>query len=169
MTSHARWVGFTDADLATPIETLDVVFPMLEAGASIVIGSRRIAGASYLQAQPLRRRLGASAFRLLAGQVVSGIPDTQCGFKFFQRPVATDLFSQMTVDRFAFDVELLAMARERGVSIVEIPVQWSERAGSTFRALPDGLASAGDLIRVARRLRRPSPHRQPLDLQRTRS
>jgi dolichyl-phosphate beta-glucosyltransferase len=169
LTSNARCVGFTDADLATPIETLDAVFPMLQEGAPIVIGSRRMAGASYLQAQPLRRRLGAAAFRLLVGTVLPGIADTQCGFKFFQGWVAHELFSRMTVDRFAFDVELLAMARERGLQIQEVPVQWSEQPGSTFRAVPDGLASAGDVIRVARRLRRSERSGATLDFQRSRS
>jgi dolichyl-phosphate beta-glucosyltransferase len=157
MTSNARYVGFSDADLATPIETLDTVWPLLEVGAPIVIGSRRTPGARYVQTQPMSRRLGALGFRLLTSLVLPGVADTQCGFKFFQRPVAQELFSRTTVDRFAFDVELLALASERGVPIHEIPVQWSEREGSTFRPLRDGLASAKDVIRVAARIRRRPP------------
>jgi glycosyltransferase involved in cell wall biosynthesis len=165
LSSNARYVGFSDADLATPIETLDMVRPLLEAGAPIVIGSRRAPGARYVQTQPVSRRLGAVGFRLLSSLVVPSVADTQCGFKFFQRPVAQELFSRTTLGGFAFDVELLALARERGIPIHEVPVQWSEREGSTFRPLRDGLTSAADVIRVAARLGRRGPGRIATNVQ----
>ena len=91
--------------------------------------------------------------------VVSGIRDTQCGFKLFHRDVAREVFSRTTVDRFAFDVEALLLARRLGYRIAEVPVLWfnspdtrvglGERAGGLRRPLPDPLARLPDDARAA--------------------
>jgi dolichyl-phosphate beta-glucosyltransferase len=135
LASRARWVGYCDADLSTPITTLAPVLRELEAGSRIVIGSRRCAGASYRQRQPLVRRTAGWAFRRMTRSVVLGVADTQCGFKFFDRPTAQRLFAQVWTTGFAFDVELLSAAHRLGVPVVEVPVEWSDRQGSTLRVL----------------------------------
>lgn len=138
LTSRARWVGFADADLATPVDTLARVVPLLEAGHPVVIGSRRCPGAEYLTPQPLTRRVGSRLFRRLAGAITTGIADTQCGFKFFHADVARALFTRAGNDGFAFDVELVALAQLAGLSVTEVPVAWSDAAGSTV-SFADGL------------------------------
>jgi dolichyl-phosphate beta-glucosyltransferase len=60
----------------------------------------------------------------------SQIKDTQCGFKLFTRPTADALFSQMHLDRWAFDIELVSLAQALGVPLVEVSVEWREVAGS---------------------------------------
>lgn len=135
LASRAAWVGYCDADLSTPITTLAPVLRELEAGSRIVIGSRRCAGASYRQRQPLVRRTAGWAFRRMTRSVVLGVADTQCGFKFFDRPTAQRLFAQVWTTGFAFDVELLSAAHRLGVPVVEVPVEWSDRQGSTLRVL----------------------------------
>lgn len=152
LSSSALRVGFTDADLATPIETLDSVYPMLVAGAPIVIASRRGAGAQYVIPQPLTRRLGSEAFRRTARLVVDGISDTQCGFKFFQRDVARQLFEQLRIDAFAFDVEILALAQQQGLAVHVVPTEWSDTDGSSFRPFPDGLIAVGGVLKTWWRL-----------------
>jgi len=77
---------------------------------------------------------------------VSGIADTQCGFKFFEAEVARTLFEETTLDGFAFDVELLALAQARGYAIIEVPVQWSAQEGSTMRTSA-GLRALRDIFR----------------------
>jgi dolichyl-phosphate beta-glucosyltransferase len=150
LTSQARYVGFCDADLATPIETLDRVWPLLEHGAPIVIGSRRCDGAVYAQNQRWTRRLGGWAFRAVASGVTPEVADTQCGFKFFRGETARALFSRCTVDGFAFDLQVLALARAAGVPVREVPVTWSDVDGSTFRPLRDGITTLSELLTVAR-------------------
>ena len=89
-------IGFADADNKTPITEFDKFEPCLRGGYEVVIGSRGLRESRIEQAQPLYRRLGAKGFRLLMHAVV-GLPeivDTQCGFKFFQRAAALDLFSR---------------------------------------------------------------------------
>jgi dolichyl-phosphate beta-glucosyltransferase len=153
LSSSSRTVGFSDADLATPIETLDRVYPLLAEGAPIVIASRRENGARYHVPQPLTRRLGSEAFRRTARLVVDGISDTQCGFKFFQRDVARRLFEQLTIDAFAFDVEILGLAQHQGLQVQVVPADWTDSAGSTFRAFPDGIVALGGVLKTWWRLR----------------
>lgn len=152
LSSSADFVGFCDADLATPIETLDTAWPLLQES-PMVIGSRKLQGAHYVRCQPLLRRVGGWGFRVLAGRLVPAVSDTQCGFKLFRRPVAQQLFAMTREDGFAFDVEVLALACALGVPITEVPVHWSDRPGSSFRPVQDGVESVRALVAVSRRLR----------------
>ncbi|MFD4371293.1 glycosyltransferase [Streptomyces sp. NPDC058486] len=149
LTSTARFVGFEDADSATPIGTLDQVMALLTAGHSAVIASRLAAGARYEIEQPLLRRCGGWAFRALAHRALPGIADTQCGFKFFDGPLVRAAAVGCRIDGFAFDVELLARLARRGADIVEVPVAWTDMPGSTFSARRDGLHSMADLVRLS--------------------
>jgi len=151
LTSSARFVGFMDADLATPIETLDMALPMLEAGCQAVVGSRRARGATVAEPEPRQRILGGLLFKALARRIVPGIADTQCGFKIFDGDLAREAASQLSVEGFAFDVELLRTITEMGVGIAEVPVVWSHQAGSTLRAMRDGIRGAADVLRLAHR------------------
>lgn len=147
-TSSSPMVGFFDADLATPVETLTETVAALGAGAAAVIASRHAPGARFVQSQPLGRRLGGAAFRATARRLVPGVRDTQCGFKFFARDAARAALSRCRSTGFAFDVEMLAQIRRAGGRIVELPVEWTDHAGSTFRPFRDGLASFGAVLRM---------------------
>jgi glycosyltransferase involved in cell wall biosynthesis len=151
LTSRARYVGYMDADLATPIETLDVVVPLLENGCQAVIGSRHIDGAVLAARQSFIRSAGGMAFRLMVNQMVRGVRDTQCGFKFFAGDLARSVAGRLSIDGFAFDIELLAAIARQGVSITEVPVIWSNQKGSTLRVGADGVRAVADVVRLARR------------------
>jgi dolichyl-phosphate beta-glucosyltransferase len=141
LTSTSPLVGFFDADLATPLETLVPTVEALQSGADAVVASRHIAGASFVIPQPLRRRAGGDMFRLLTRKLVPGVADTQCGFKFFRREVVQTAIARVRTTGFAFDVELLAQIQRAGGKIVELPVAWTDVTGSTFHPVRDGLAS----------------------------
>lgn len=152
LTSSADWVGFCDADLATPPAAVAEALGYLLDGWHVVIGSRAAGGGR--RRSPLRG-LGSYGFRLVVSRLVSDIKDTQCGFKFFQGDVARRLFRAVQLDGFAFDVELLALAHDLGLSVKEMPVDWSDCPGSTFRPIGDGLAAARDVARLHLTRRRP--------------
>ncbi|MEU6881600.1 dolichyl-phosphate beta-glucosyltransferase [Streptomyces sp. NPDC046712] len=149
VTSSARFIGFADADNATPIETLDRVMDLLRAGHGAVIASRHVPGAHLEVEQSVLRRGGGLLFRTLAHLTVPGIADTQCGFKFFSGPLIREIVRDCHIDGFAFDVELLAHVVRAGRDVVEVPVDWSDVPGSTFSARRDGLRSMADLLRIS--------------------
>jgi dolichyl-phosphate beta-glucosyltransferase len=113
-TSSARFVGFTDADLATPLATMVHAVAALEAGAAAAIASRHAPGSRFAVRQPLGRRIGGHVFRTLARPLVPGVRDTQCGFKFFDRVAVMAAFARCRSTGFAFDVELLRQVHDLG-------------------------------------------------------
>ncbi len=141
----------TDADLSTPIEELD---KLLSAGAPVAIGSRGVDTTLVKERQSLFRVASGRVFNLLVRLlVVSGIRDTQCGFKLFSRDAAREVFSRATVDRFAFDVEALLLARRLGYRIAEVPVLWFN-SPDTRVGLGGGLEAFATLFRIRRRVSR---------------
>ena len=150
LSSRARYAGFIDADLATPISTLERAMPLLEAGAAAVIASRHVPGAEFIRPQQLGRRLGGGAFRFMTRRMVQGIADTQCGFKFFDLAAAKRALVECRTMGFAFDVELLQRMQSQGGSILELPVAWTDGPASTFRPVRDGLASFHAVRQMAR-------------------
>jgi len=150
LSSSASYVGFFDADLATPLETIATAVHHLTRGATAVIASRHAPGASFVKPQQLGRRVGGRAFRVLTRSMVPGVCDTQCGFKFFERVAVARALVQCRTSGFAFDVELLQRLQRGGGAIVELPVAWTDGAQSTFRPIRDGLASFGAVIQMHR-------------------
>lgn len=137
-----------DADLSMPIELLGRLLPPEAPAADIVIGSREAAGARRI-GEPRRRWLMGRVFngftRVLA---TPGIRDTQCGFKVFRSEAAEALFPAQTLDGFAFDAEILFLARKRGFTTVEVGIDWHYRAESKVRPFRDGWRTLQDLILI---------------------
>ena len=78
-----------------------------------------------------------------------GIADTQCGFKVFTGPAAEALFPAQTLDGFAFDAEILFLARKRnGFSAAEVGIDWHYRAESKVRPFRDGWRTLRDLLLI---------------------
>ncbi|MBC3839703.1 glycosyltransferase [Streptacidiphilus sp. 4-A2] len=157
VTSTARWIGFCDADLATPAAAIDDAVGLLEEGWPIVIGSRRCEGATMRVRQPLLRRMGGKGFRMLTRPLSGPVADTQCGFKFFETSAARRIFAEISTVGFAFDLEVIARARRLGIPMVEFPVEWSDQGGSSFHPFDDGRRVVGELWRLRRALARFQP------------
>ena len=117
---------FTDADNSTSIDQVEKMWPEFEKGYDVVSGSRDIKGAVLDPPQPWYRRRIGDIFNLFVQVVVGlwGIWDTQCGFKGFTRKSVEDVFPRCKIDRFAFDPEILIVARKLGYKIKEVPVTW---------------------------------------------
>ncbi len=139
---------FTDADGATPIQELTRLEQAMVEGADVAIGSRSLASRlpDYaVQTRWYRTILSYLFNTLIRERGLSGIADTQCGFKLFRQTVATDLFGVSTINGYGFDVELLYVAKQRGYRIAEIPVNWAHQPGSKFRVIRDGFAMLREL------------------------
>ena len=113
-----------DADLSTPIGELAKLRAALERGHDIAIGSRALDTSDVVIRQhPMREAMGRTFNVIVRALVLDGIRDTQCGFKLFRGDVARELFALAQVDGFAFDVEILLLARPR-YKVAEVPVIW---------------------------------------------
>jgi dolichyl-phosphate beta-glucosyltransferase len=88
--------------------------------------------------------------------VLPGLQDTQCGFKVFAGDLARRVFGQARLDGFAFDVEVLLLARRLGRPVVEVPVEWRAVAGSRVRAVHDSFAMLMDVLDIWWSTRRPA-------------
>jgi len=148
--SGGHTVVLCDADFSMPVEEIALLRRTIEAGADIAIGSREAPGA---------RRLGEPAYRHLMGRVfnglvrliaVSGLEDTQCGFKAFRGNVARDLFARQRIDGWAFDVEVLFLAVRSGYTIREVPITWRYDPSSRVRPVRDTIAMMRELIAIRR-------------------
>lgn len=126
LAANGKYRLFTDADNSTSIDQVEKMWPEFEAGFDIVIGSRDVKGAILDPPQPFQRRLTGEAFKLFRKIVVGlwELEDTQCGFKAFTKEVAGNIFPKCKINRFAFDPEMLIIAKKLGYKIKEIPVYW---------------------------------------------
>jgi len=154
LAAQGEYILFTDADNATPIVQIEKLFSYSK-DYPIIIGSRHCPGAKIHIVQAKHRivlsRLSNLLIRWLA---VPGIYDTQCGFKLFQRESAQEIFRRVTIDRFGFDFEALAIAHYLGYSFKEVGVDWYNDGDSKVRAGRDAIRTLQDLFKVRRNLNR---------------
>ena len=149
--STGEFVLSVDADLAMPPEEIPKLLRALEEGADVAAGSRiQPGGADMRASQPAWRRVGGRLFALARRRLLlSDIEDTQCGFKAFRRAAAQAVFSRQQLDGWAFDAELLYLARKLGYTIRQVPVEWHHVGDSRFRpGLRVALRELRDLLRV---------------------
>ena len=149
----ARYRFLCDADLSMPAKELPRFFPPLAQGADIAIGSREGAEARRV-GEPWRRHITGRAFNwAIQAIAIRGIPDTQCGFKMFTADAADRVFSRVTLDGWAFDVEALAIARALGLRIAIVPIEWHHRPESQLSVTRDAWRMLRDVWRVRTRAR----------------
>jgi glycosyltransferase involved in cell wall biosynthesis len=137
-----------DADLSMPVGEISRFLPPLATGFDVAIGSRE---------GRLARRVGEPAYRHLAGRLFNflvqrlalpGIEDSQCGFKMFTARAVAAIFPRVTIDGWAFDVEALTIAREQGLVVIEVPIEWHYRADSQLSMWRDGAGMLRELLRI---------------------
>lgn len=148
LASKGRYILFCDADGATPFTE----FTSLKSAMGnyhIAIGSRYLQKDSVKQYQPFYRIFSSRVINFFAQIfLIDGITDTQCGFKIFRSDIGKQIFKLQKIERFAFDIEMLILARKFGYRIAEIPVEWFDQEGSKFSAKRDGIKTIYDFIRV---------------------
>jgi len=146
LASRGKEVLLVDADLSTPIEDLEKLQPRL-ADAQVVLGSRAVEGSDVQKHQPFYREMMGRTFNLIVQAVgVRGLRDTQCGFKLLQGDVARRLFSELQIERFAYDVELVWLARRHGYRVAEVGVRWVDSPASKVNPLTDSARMFWDVM-----------------------
>lgn len=143
-------VGFVDADNKSPITEFDKFELGFLGGADLVIGSRAMRDSRIERRQPWYRRIGSRVFAVGMHAIVGlhDIVDTQCGFKFFRRDVALDIFRRQRIDGYMFDVEILYLATVTRYRIDQIPVRWRDDGDSRLELVRGNLKNLEDLLRL---------------------
>lgn len=156
--AQGKYILFTDMDQATPIEEVDKLLPYFDQGFDIVIGSRD----NKRKNAPWTRILMARGMMLLRKFMIgiTGISDTQCGFKMFRYDVAKKLFTKINnlhcdIKKISgssvsagFDVELLYLAQKMGYKIKEVPVTWLYVETRRVNPIKDSIEGFLDLVRI---------------------
>ena len=143
---------FCDADLSMPIEEVRRFIPP-NLDTDIVIASREVKGAIRYD-EPEYRHFTGRIFNLLIRLLaLPKLHDTQCGFKGFRAEIAEDLFHCQSITGWAFDVEILFIAKIRGYKITELPIPWYYNEESKINVLRDSLRMFFDLIQIRKNAR----------------
>src|SRR4030066_891531 len=150
LASKSEIILLSDADLSTPIEELSKLLPLIHNDkCDIAIGSRALALSEIVKKQPWwRQSMGKFFNKLVKVLVIEDFKDTQCGFKVFRGDIARSLFKEAQIDRFAYDVEILAIGKKKGCKIVEAPVRWINSPESKVNPVKDSLQMFGDLLKI---------------------
>jgi dolichyl-phosphate beta-glucosyltransferase len=149
LASRGDLVLTCDADMSTPVGEYEKLVPFVRDHFDIAIGSRGMEDSELVVRQPWYRELMGRTFNLFVRTLVfKGIRDTQCGFKLFRGDVARRLFRDSVISGFAFDVEILFLARKSGYKIKEVPIQWLNSPNSRVRIMSDPLKMFLELFRI---------------------
>jgi dolichyl-phosphate beta-glucosyltransferase len=153
--ARGAWRLFADADGATPIVELKRLEAALASGADVAVGSRVLqAPGVVVRAQHHRVAAGRVFNRVVAALGLTGVADSQCGFKAFSAASAADLFPRLQTTGFGFDVELLLRAQARGWRVSEVAVNWEDQPDSKVGVLKDGPRMLAQILAARRRVRR---------------
>jgi dolichyl-phosphate beta-glucosyltransferase len=156
--SNGRWLLLCDADLAAPIEEVGKLLEVADQR-TVAVGSRAVDRRLITVRQPLYRDIMGRCFNLFQQiLVLPGIRDTQCGFKLFPGTLGRALARVQRLDGFAYDVELLLLARRWGYRLAEVGIHWRHVEASRVQAIRHSAQMFRDLLRLsALRLSRSLP------------
>lgn len=148
--ARGKYLFFTDVDLPYGIKPVLTGTKLLkERKADLVLGSRDLPESEDILSYGRSRKIAKNVFSKIVNFFFRlGITDTQCGLKGFSRQAADDIFSRITTDGFAFDVEVLFLARRKSYRIELIPVQLNHSGSSTVSLVNDALKMLGSLVRI---------------------
>ncbi len=124
-------IGYVDADGATgPAAFLKLV--TLADQADCVIGSRWLEGSVLHQSQTwVRQRFSRIFHAIVQGLFGMNIRDTQCPAKLLHRQAVMKIHDALQIADLAFDVNLLFALKRQGFRVLEVPIEWTDKMGST--------------------------------------
>jgi len=153
--ARGRYRIFSDADLSVPIDDLEKLLRPLRGGAGVAIASRALKDSQVELHQPwYRETMGKIFNRLVWVFVLSGVHDTQCGFKAFTAEVADRVFPALQTRGFGFDVEVLYRAQRAGYRIAEVPTRWINSPQSRVHPIRHSTIMFLELLAIPGRVRK---------------
>lgn len=150
LAGRGRYLFMCDSDLSMPIVELNKFLPPELDHYDVAIASREGPGAHRYNEPPYRHLMGRAFNLIVRVLAIPGFQDTQCGFKCFRREVARDVFADLTMEGWSFDVEALFIALRRGYHVVAVPVDWYFDAESRINPVPDTWRMLRDVLKIRR-------------------
>jgi len=147
-------IGFVDADMATqPRYFYDLIAQLSAQSADSIIASRYMPGASISPKRPWVKTWGRKIFynSLVRALFDLNFYDYQCGAKLFTRAALEPVVPKLTSAQWAFDVELLYLAKKMGFSILEVPTVWHDQEGSKLKIMGPGTRMLTSLFEMKKR------------------
>lgn len=150
LASQNEIVMFLDADLGIPIEELEKFLREIKNGSDLVIASRYVPGLKIKTPVLWYRSIMEKIFRILRMIILDDyeIKDTQCGFKVFRSQAAKEIFSALKTKRFAFDSEVIFLAKKKGYKIKELPITLQNPKKSSIKIIRDSFNMFSDLLKI---------------------
>lgn len=152
--AKGKYRMFADVDFSMPISEVDHFIPPTLSDYQVAIGSREVKGAVRYN-EPATRHFTGRVFNLIV-RILLGLPnihDTQCGFKSFSAEAAEKLFRVQQIKGWAFDAEVLFIAKHYGYKIVEVPVQWHYDGNSKINVIQDSIKMFRELLQIRKNYR----------------
>jgi glycosyltransferase involved in cell wall biosynthesis len=147
--SAAKYVIFTDADLAVPVHFIGACLQELGKGLPIVIGSRHLPGSRFKVREGIVRQVLGEIFRRFAKISLDlKTSDITCGLKGFRKEAAVAIFSRSRIDRWGYDAEIIFLAQKLGFDIKEVPVEWYHSFDSKVHVGTDSVRTLLELFRI---------------------
>ena len=152
-------VLYTDCDLAYGVDIIeDAVANITDGGGSfkadIVIGSRNLTKDGYSGYGFFRKFASRMYIKTLSFIGGFSLSDSQCGFKIFRTESAKKVFSLCECDGFAFDYEVILIAKRFGMKIGEMPVKIINHRESTVHVAKDSLSMLKDVLKIKKRVKK---------------
>jgi dolichyl-phosphate beta-glucosyltransferase len=137
-----------DADLSMPVAEIGRFLAVVPAACDIAIATREGQGANRVGEPDYRHVMGRLFNRFVKTMVLTGLNDTQCGFKMFTAGAVETIFPRVTIDGWAFDIEALYIARRHHLRVCEVPIEWHFRNQSQVAAVRDSFRMARDVLKI---------------------
>ncbi|MDF2189782.1 glycosyltransferase [Paraflavitalea sp. CAU 1676] len=139
---------FMDGDFPFHLSIVQAIIDELQREV-VAIGDRTLPGSRFPDTLSRSRKWGSRILSwIISNFYVKGIRDSQCGIKGFRAHTAKSVFDKVTFSRFAFDVEVLFIARKNNYHIARLPVHVYPQATTSVKVLKDGFSMLWGLARI---------------------
>lgn len=142
-------IGFLDSGMCVPLSFIQSALETIHEGADCALGSRRLKNSQMRVKQPFYRRVGSYVFwKLMRLFMGIGVSDTQCGFKFYRKQTAKEVFSLIRTTGFMFDIEALSLCKRLDYKVKEFPVAWSNDSDTRYHPFWGTLRNLRELFLI---------------------
>lgn len=148
LNSLGEFILFSDADLSTPIEELNMFFKYIN-DYDVVIANRADPKSNIIKRQNIIRETMGKIFNKIIQSILNiKFKDTQCGFKLFKKDAAYFLFNKMKINGFAFDAEIIFLCQLFNLKVIALPVKWINSELTKVHIIKDSFKMLIDVIKV---------------------